>query len=203
MVRRSLGIDLAALTDDLRKKFKIRDTVKGIIILGVDIGIFALGESQWFKAWGAAPPDALLVEATGEQFMWTFRYPGDDGAFGLLAPELISATNTLGLDPKDPPGKDDVISVNQLHLPAGKPVRLRLRSRDVIHSLFLPHFRIKQDAVPGMEIEVWFQPMKPGSYEIACAQLCGLGHYRMRAFVTVESDDAFNKWKKEMTGGGN
>lgn len=184
----------------LEKRFAL---VAGLIIFGVDILIFALGESQWFKAWGAAPPDAEIVEVTGEQFMWNFRYPGADQSFGQTDPRLISTTNPLGIDPNDPAGKDDVLSINQLHLPEDKPVRLQLRAKDVIHSLFLPNFRVKQDAVPGMKIEIWFQPAKAGQYEIACAQLCGLGHYRMRAYLTVEPEAEFEKWLAESGKGGN
>ena len=113
---------------------------------------------------------------------------------GQLEP-YITNTNFIGLDKTDPDAKDDVVSLNQMHVPVGKPVRVRLHSKDVIHSFFLPNFRMKQDAVPGMGIEVWFTPTKAGQYEIACAELCGLGHYRMRAFLTVEeSQAAFDKW---------
>ncbi len=91
-----------------------------------------------------------------------------------------------------------MLSIGVMHAPVGKPVRVRLRSKDVIHSFFLPNFRMKQDAVPGMGIEVWFTPTKAGQYEVACAELCGLGHYRMKASLTVdESQDAFNKWLAE------
>ena len=89
--------------------------------------------------------------------------------------------------------------VGQMHVPVGKPVRIQLRSKDVIHSFFLPNFRLKQDAVPGMGIEVWFTPTKPGDYEVACAELCGIGHYRMKAALTVDpSEEKFNEWLQEM-----
>ena len=175
----------------LEKRFAV---VAGIIILGVDVTIFALGESNWFRAWGPYPEGTPVIEVMGEQFGWNFRYPGPDGAFGRTDASLISSTNPFGLDKTDPPAADDILSINQLHLPDGKPVRLRIRSHDVIHSLYLPHQRVKQDAVPGMQIELWFVPRKQGQYEIACSQLCGLGHYRMRAFLTVESQEAFDKW---------
>ena len=177
--------------------------VAGIIIFGVDIIIFVLGESQWFKAWGAPPEEASIVEVTGEQFMWNFRYPGPDGAFGKTEPMLVSIENPLGIDKADAAGKDDILSINQLHLPEGKPVRLRIRAKDVIHSLYLPHQRVKQDAVPGMQIEFWFVPRGTGQFEIACSQLCGLGHYRMRAFLTVETQEEFIKWLAESAQGGN
>ncbi len=188
----------------LEKKFAI---VAGIIIFGVDVTIFALGESNWFRAWGPSPEGTRVVEVMGEQFVWNFRYPGPDGAFGKTDARLISSTNPFGIDKQDPPAADDIVSVNQLHLPEDKPVRLRIRSHDVIHSFFLPHQRVKQDAVPGMVIELWFVPDQAGEYEIACSQLCGLGHYRMRAFLTVEPQEAFDKWLLEsgqpITTGGN
>src|SRR5262245_41422230 len=162
----------------LEKRFAI---VAGVIIFGVDVTIYALGESQWFKAWGPAPPGTRIVEVMGEQFAWNFRYPGPDGVFGRTDASLISSSNPFGIDKTDLANSDDIVSINQLHLPEGEPVRLRIRSHDVIHSLFLPYQRIKQDAVPGMQVEVWFIPNRAGEYEIACSQLCGLGHYRMRA----------------------
>src|SRR5262245_47648676 len=159
-----------------------------------------MGQRVWANVYFSdAPANATIVEVTGEQFFWTFHYAGADGQFGRTDTKLITSTNNIGLDKEgDPSAKDDVVSQNQLHVPVGKPVRIRLRSKDVIHSFFLPNFRMKQDAVPGMNIEVWFTPTKAGAYEIACAELCGLGHYRMKAFLTVdESQDAFNKWLEE------
>ena len=136
----------------LEKRFAI---VAGIIIAGVDVTIFALGESQWFRAWGPSPPGTPVIEVMGEQFVWNFRYAGPDGVFGKTDPALISSTNPFGLDKTDPAAKDDTLSINQLHLPEGKPIRLRIRSHDVIHSFFLPYQRIKQDAVPGMSYWVY------------------------------------------------
>jgi cytochrome c oxidase subunit 2 len=181
----------------LEKRFAL---IAGIIIFGVDVTLFALGDSNWFRAWGPSPPGTPIVEVMGEQFVWNFRYAGPDGVFGKTDPVLISSTNPFGLDKTDPAATDDILSINQLHLPEGKPIRLRIRSHDVIHSFFLPYQRIKQDAVPGMQIEVWFVPNRAGEYEIACSQLCGLGHYRMRAQLTVEPRDAFEKWLREEGG---
>ena len=174
----------------------------GVIIFGVDVTVYSLGESQWLKTWSPPPDGAALVEVTGEQFVWNFRYAGADGAFGRTEPRLISSGNPLGIDSADPAAADDVLSTNQLHLAAGKPVRLRIRSKDVIHSFNLPNFRVKQDAVPGMAIELWFIPAKPGQYEIVCNQLCGLAHYRMKAFLTVEPQETFDQWLSQMTQGG-
>jgi len=158
-----------------------------------------MGQRVWASIYFSdQPADATIIQVTGEQFSWTFHYPGADGQFGRTDTKLITNTNNIGLDREDPQAKDDVVSQNVMHAPAGKPVRVRLRSKDVIHSFFLPNFRIKQDAVPGMGIEVWFTPTRTGQYEIACAELCGLGHYRMKGFLTIdESQDAFNKWLAE------
>ena len=155
--------------------------------------------------------DALVVHVTGEQFAWNVRYAGPDGVFGRTDIKLIDVqTNPLGLDRSgDPAAKDDVTTLNQLYLPVNKPVIVKLRSKDVIHSFGVPEFRVKQDAIPGLTIPIWFIPDvttaemrtrtgKPEfQYEIACAQLCGLGHYRMRGFVTVLSADEFAKWMEQ------
>lgn len=174
----------------------------GLLIFAVDVTIYALGESQWFKVWGAPPDGTMIVEVTGEQFAWNFRYPGEDGSFGRTDPTLVSGANPLGVDRNDPAAADDVLSINQLHLPEGKPVRLRIRSKDVVHSLYMPYQRVKQDAVPGMQIQLWFIPTVSGQYEIACSQLCGLGHYRMRAFLTVEPQMTFDQWLRDSAKGG-
>jgi len=174
----------------------------GLIIFSVDVAVYSLGESQWLKAWGPPPEGADLVEVTGEQFMWNFRYSGPDGEFGKTESRLISSTNPLGIDSEDPAASDDVLSTNQLHLATDKPVRLMIRSKDVIHSFNVPNFRVKQDAVPGMRIEIWFIPTKAGQYEIVCNQLCGLAHYRMKAFLTVELQEKFDEWLSQMAKGG-
>jgi cytochrome c oxidase subunit 2 len=184
----------------LEKRFAI---VAGIIIFGVDVTIYALGESGWLKAWGPAPAGTPIIEVMGEQFAWNFRYSGLDGVFGKTDPAFISSTNPFGIDRTDPAAKDDIVSINQLHLPEGRPIRVRIRSHDVIHSFYLPNQRIKQDAVPGMQIELWFVPRKAGQFEIACSQLCGLGHYRMRAFLTVEPQEAYENWLTEQAKEGN
>jgi cytochrome c oxidase subunit II len=159
-----------------------------------------MGQRVWASIYFSdEPQNATVVQITGEQFSWTFHYAGADGQFGRTDSKLVTSTNNIGLDREgDPAAKDDIVSGNVMHVPLGKPVRVRLRSKDVIHSFFLPNFRVKQDAVPGMGIEVWFTPTRAGQFEIACAELCGLGHYRMRAFLTVDpSQEAFNKWLEE------
>jgi len=154
-----------------------------------------------------SPSEATVVRVVGEQFAWNIHYPGPDGTFGRTAPGLVdSATNPLGLDLADPAASDDVTTVNQLHLPQGRPALVHLSSKDVIHSFMLNEMRVKQDAMPGLEIPVWFVPTvttaemrrRTGNddfnYEIACAQLCGIGHYRMRGFVTIHPPGEFDTW---------
>ncbi len=160
-----------------------------------------MGQRVWASIYFVdAPADSLVVQATGEQFQWNLHYAGPDGVFGRTDVKLITSTNNIGLDRTDPAAKDDVVTINEMHFPVGRPVKVRLRSKDVIHSFFLPNLRIKQDAVPGMAIEVWFTPNRAGSYEIACAELCGLGHYRMKGALTIdESQQAFDTWLRQKT----
>lgn len=140
---------------------------------------------------------ALVVRVIGEQFAWNIHYHGPDGKFGRTRPELVSADNPIGLDRSDPDAKDDVTTINQLNLPVDRPILVHLFSKDVIHSFALYEMRVKQDAIPGMSIPVWFIPNRIGEYEIACSQLCGLGHFRMRGFVTIQSQADFTKWFDE------
>lgn len=151
----------------------------------------------WAKQVNSFPTrtDTMEVRIVAEQFAWDIHYPGPDGKFGKTDPKFFDKqSNPLGLDRKDPNGKDDIVLINQLHLPIGRPVIIHLTSRDVIHCLSIPAMRVKQDAIPGMSIPVWFTPTKTGQFEIACAQLCGIGHYRMRGFVNVHSPSDFDKW---------
>jgi cytochrome c oxidase subunit 2 len=153
---------------------------------------------------------AVVVRVVGEQFAWNIHYPGPDGKFGKTDIAKIDLqTNPLGLDRSDPDAKDDITTVNQLHLPKDKPAIIKLSSKDVIHSFNLTEFRVKQDAIPGLTIPMWFVPTittdemraKTGNpefvYEIACAQLCGLGHYSMRGYVTIDTPEAFQAWLDE------
>ncbi|MBI3932340.1 MAG: cytochrome c oxidase subunit II [Acidobacteria bacterium] len=147
----------------------------------------------WADMTSEAPRDAVVVEVTGQQFRWVVRYPGKDGAFGKTdaAKVDVDTENYIGLDKSDPDAKDDVLMVNDVYLPVGKPAAVRIRSTDVIHSFFLPNFRVKQDALPGMTTKTWFIPKVEGDYEIACAEHCGLGHYKMKGQLHVLSPDAF------------
>jgi cytochrome c oxidase subunit II len=173
-------------------KMEVFWTVGTAIVL---IPIVLSGLVVWNKVQASAPPpDAIVIEGVGAQFQWDFRYPGPDGKFGAFRPELYSLENPLGLDPSDPASADDFERTNQLVLPVDRVVHMRLRSKDVQHAFFLPNFRVKQDLVPGMETGATFTPKKIGEFEIACAELCGLGHYRMRAFLTVMSQSDYDNW---------
>jgi cytochrome c oxidase subunit 2 len=164
----------------------------------------------WAKRVANVPDksQAVQIRVVAQQFAWNIHYPGRDGVFGRTDLSKVTDGNPLGLDPNDPAGKDDIITLNQLHLPLGKPVLIYLSSKDVIHSFYLPVMRVKQDAIPGQVIPVYFTPTEinppkakyPECYgtktcwEIACAQLCGLTHYRMQGYLTVESPADFAKW---------
>lgn len=167
------------------------------IVMFVGLGLY--GEHAWAEAhFQGAAPGALQVEITGYQFNWQFRYAGPDGKFGQLKPELISPStgNPLGLDPKDPTGKDDVVSP-VMYVPADREIELLIRTQDVTHSFYVRELRLKQDAVPGMIIHMHFNATVPGQYAIACAELCGLAHYNMHSFLNVVSEEDFNKWMSD------
>ena len=162
-------------------------------------GVLAIGMPVWSEYFVAATPaDAVEVEVTAQQFMWNVRYPGADRKFGRTDVRLVDeATNPLGIDRNDAAAADDIVTINDITVPFGRSVHVRLRSKDVIHSFFLPHLRVKQDAVPGMTPEVTFFPTRTGTFELACAELCGLAHYRMRGFFNVGPPDEFTRWIRE------
>jgi cytochrome c oxidase subunit 2 len=170
-----------------------------VVTLG-EAGVLAIGIPVWNEYFLARPPeDAVFVEVTGQQFQWNVRYPGSDGLFGRTEVRLIdgAGTNPLGIDRADPAAADDIIDLNEMTVQVNRPVRVRLRSKDMIHSFFLPHLRVKQDAVPGMVPEIVFVPTREGNFEIVCAELCGLGHYRMQGFLHVLSEDGFREWLQQ------
>ncbi len=140
-------------------------------------------------------PSAMQVEVTGMQFVWYFRYPGHDRAFGHTSLALADpgAGNPLGLDPHDAYSRDDLVG-GELVLPAGREVDLTLRAQDVIHGFAVPEMRVKQNAVPGLDNHIHFTPEIPGTYAILCTQVCGLGHYRMHAVLRVLPEPAFETW---------
>ena len=138
---------------------------------------------------------AMQVEVTGVQFVWYFRYPGADAAFGNTRLSLVDPAegNPLGIDPADPHGHDDIVT-SQLVLPANREVDLTLRAQDVIHGFSVPQLRLKQNATPGQTAHIHFTPTIPGDYAILCSQVCGLGHYRMMATLRVLAPASFNAW---------
>ena len=141
------------------------------------------------------PEEAHVVEAVGQQWHWTFRYPGEDGKLGEVDAERISVTNPFGLDPEDPNGQDDVIVYNpEAHIPVDQPVKFLLRSKDVLHNFTVAQFRVKMDLVPGMNTFLWLTPTKTGRFEVLCEELCGIAHYAMRGAVIVEEADDFDAW---------
>jgi cytochrome c oxidase subunit 2 len=145
---------------------------------------------------GPEPPGSEIIEVDAHQFAWNFRYSGPDGKFGRTRLNLISDAggNPLGLDPDDPAGRDDIV-VSTLRVPVDRDVVLTLKSRDVVHDFFVRELRVKQDIVPGMDIPYRFRAAKTGSFEIACAELCGLGHSQMRAVMLVMSAADYDQWK--------
>jgi cytochrome c oxidase subunit II len=163
------------------------------------IGLVLFGTRIWAAVhFESAPADAIKIEVSAKQFAWNFRYPGPDGVFGRSDIKLINDAggNPFGIDDKDPASKDDITSAS-IKVPAGKHILLILKARDVIHNFFVRELRLKQDMVPGMEIPFHFQADKIGVYEIACSELCGLGHHQMRSTLEVMSEADYETWKRD------
>ena len=170
-----------------------------ILIGGTTIGIIALLTPGLFvyANYIKPPHDALIVEVVAQQWQWRFRLPDKEGRLGRSDVRFVSPANPFGLDPNDAASRDNVlINSNELHLPLNRPVKLLLRSQDVLHDFYVPQFRGRMNMVPGMVTSFWFTPTRPGRFEILCAQLCGIGHYNMRGYVVVEDEPAYWKWVK-------
>lgn len=165
-----------------------------VLFIGLNLMSSSIWASERFRP---AVPNAVQVEVTGMQFAWYFRYPGPDGKFGGTKPELqdpsAGGEAAIGLDPADPASKDDVVT-GTMYAPVNREIEVILRAEDVIHSFFIPSMRFKQDAVPGLAIHMHFTPIAVGDYEIACSQLCGLGHYKMHGMLKVVTQAEFDKW---------
>lgn len=165
-------------------------TLPVLIFLG--LGIYS--NHVWFELHRNPPPDAIQVNISSFQFGWEMRYGGKDNQLGEIDVKTISNQNKFGVSPDDAAGKDDFVS-SELVIPYGKPVHILLNSRDVIHSFYVPSFRLYQDAVPGRTISwVWFEVEKRGDFELACSQLCGIGHFNMKAPIRVVSPEDYAKW---------
>jgi cytochrome c oxidase subunit 2 len=180
-------------------KGKISKGLEVAVVVAEMILLVFYAIPAWAKRVKQFPPEsqAVVVRVIGEQFAWNVHYAGPDGKFGRTDIKLVSAANPIGLDRSDPDAKDDITTINQLNLPVNRPVLVHLSSKDVIHSFGLYEMRVKQDAIPGLDIPVWFIPDRVGDYEITCSQLCGLGHYRMRGFLNIKSEADYSKWYAE------
>lgn len=167
------------------------------LTIATTVGVAAMlapGLFVWAK-FIDVPQDATLVEALGQQWSWSYRLPGKDGVLGATGATLVSVDNPFGIDPNDSKGRDDVlISSPELHLPIGKPVKLLLRSNDVLHDFTVPQFRVKMDLVPGTVTHLWFTPTKTGAFDVLCEELCGVAHFAMRGRVVVEEEREYQAW---------
>jgi len=144
------------------------------------------------------PDEAWEMEVLGEQWRWTYRLPGKDNKLGTSDASFISMTNPLGINPKDPFSQDDlIIDTGIVHIPIDKPIKLNLRSKDVLHDFAVAEFRVKMDLVPGLVSYLWFTPTKVGTYDVLCEELCGLAHFTMRGKVVVDTLEDFNAWQSE------
>ena len=162
------------------------------VVIAEGVLLVASARPIWYERTAARPADpAVVIRVVAEQFVWNVHYPGADGQFGRTALNLISVTNPIGLDRASAGGKDDLVLLGEIHVPVGKPVVIQLSSKDVIHSFGVHALRVKQDVIPGTMSAVWFTAAAPGEFEIACSQLCGVGHYRMRGLIVAESDEAY------------
>lgn len=146
------------------------------------------------------PEGADEIEAIGQQWQWSFRLPGEDGKLGEVDARYIGPDNPFGMSPNDPAGLDDVlVDSNELHLPLDRPVKVLLRSKDVLHDFAVPQFRVKMDLVPGLVTYVWFIPTRTGKFDILCMELCGIAHYTMRGYVVVDEQEDYDKWVAEQS----
>ena len=189
--------------------------IEGAVAVIEVVLLFGFAFPIWASRVNDVPkgPDAVQIRVVAQQFAWNIHYPGDDGVFGKTSVGLVDeAENPIGLDRSDEFAKDDIFTINQLHIPVNTPINISLSSKDVIHSFGLPELRVKQDAIPGMVIPVWFEATMTSKeflkttggtaregqgFEIACAQLCGLGHYRMKGFMTIHDDEGYAAWLEE------
>ena len=172
---------------------KLEWWLTGITTVGV-VAMLAPGLFVWAK-FVDVPDDAMTVEAIGQQWHWSYRFPGEDGELGTIDAKLVSLENPFGMDPGDPQGQDDIlIDSNEVRLPIGQPIRVLLRSKDVLHDFAVPQFRVKMDMVPGMLTYVWFEAIRTGEFELLCEELCGTAHHTMRGKVIIEEQADFDAW---------
>jgi cytochrome c oxidase subunit 2 len=175
---------------------KLEWWLTGLTTLGV-VGLLTPGLMAW-NEFVTVPEEATEIEVVGKQWEWSFRLPGKDGVLGTTGIKYMDDDNTFGLNPNDPAGQDDIlIEGDDLHMPLDKPVKVLLRAIDVLHDFYVPQFRAKMDLVPGMITFFWLTPIRSGTFDILCAELCGLGHHAMRGIVVVEPDSDYQNWLQE------
>jgi cytochrome c oxidase subunit 2 len=168
-----------------------------IIVTSVGIAAMLAPGLVVYNDFIRVPKDAYELEVVAQQWQWAFRFPGQDAKLGKSDVRFIDSANPFGLDPKDPAGQDDVLVMNnEVRLPLDRPVKVLLRSKDVLHDFYVPQIRSKMDMVPGMVSYFWFTPTKTGNYEVLCAEYCGVGHYNMRGHMIVVEQDVFDQWLK-------
>ena len=177
---------------------KLEWWLTGLTTLGVVV-MLTPGLFVW-NQFVTVPEEAAEFEVMGQQWQWSFRFPGKDGALGTTNARKINADNPFGIDPKDPNGQDDIlVEGGEVHLPVNQPVKVLLRSIDVLHDFYVPEFRAKMDMVPGAVTYFWLTPTRTGTFDILCFELCGVGHHAMRGNVVVEEESAFQEWLNEQT----
>jgi cytochrome c oxidase subunit 2 len=170
-------------------------TATEVLVVVAEVALLVgLALPAWSRQTSTPPANPVVIRVVAEQFVWNAHYPGPDGRFGETRVDLISPTNSVGLDRASPGGRDDIVLPNDIRVPIGRPVLIQLSSKDVIHSFGVPAMRVKQDAVPGLMSAVWFTPALEGAFDVACSQLCGMLHFRMRGVVTVTSASAFQEF---------
>jgi cytochrome c oxidase subunit 2 len=171
-----------------------------VMMVVSEAGVLIVGSPTWDLLYVTKPVDPINVEVIGKQFEWMVRYPGKDGKFGAYNFKWVDGQdNPLGLDEDDEAATDDIF-VPVLRLPLGRPAVLHLRTHDVLHSFFVPEFRVKQDLIPGFDTSVKFTPSRTGTFELGCAELCGFAHYRMKTKVIVMEPGEFNTWLNSQVG---
>ncbi len=175
---------------------KLETWLTGITTVGV-VAMLAPGLVVWAE-FIRVPEEAHEVEVLGEQWQWSYRFPGADGILGEVDARFVSEANPFGISPADEAGLDDIlVRSNELHLPIDRPVKLLLRSKDVLHNFAVPQFRVKMDMVPGSVSYTWFSPTVLGKYDVLCMELCGIAHYTMRGHVVVQNQEDFDRWLAE------
>jgi cytochrome c oxidase subunit 2 len=170
--------------------------IEAVLLIGIAVPIWARAVEKFPSA-----GESTVIQIVAQQYAWNIRYPGHDGVFGRQDMKFVTSDNVFGVDPADVNGKDDIQTLNDIHVVVNKPVIIYLSSKDVIHSLRILPMRVCQDAIPGLRIPVWFTPTKMGKYQVNCAQLCGPGHASMSGgFLIVESQADFDKWIASKSG---